>query len=708
MNAADAVADLGMAESVHHVLMGNTERAAGVLDSFSKGNYPQEPDVTRTPRSGATLNHRVGIPFNYIALNAGAKPRTQTEPSLSAWLVNMLPPMTDIVCTCNYTSRADNTIKLEDISMNTIGLEPVDLLYILNATDAAALTEIDDRLLFFLHLNRDPVIGLPININYTADPLDANKFPLFQVMPLVNSLQTLVLQSASLNPGDVAMPNEISKKDLPAPELPAQRVTDLVTRIKLLMTNAAKPGGILGYLNALPARDAATAPELQAMLVRFDQTVDEFAALLLELSSFGLPETGIGGIYQKQQQLFSAVKGKLTEPQQRWQKNADDYTLLAADPTPSVEKLQSMERLISTQPTPAENITLPIVQGKKAAFNITFATIKTVNSSNQSTLHQLVQDTLALDLAPYDLVHFDIATQTDQLYQAVYDMQQRAKTLAENISNKRIPAAEAILATLGTLTAENQAKQLEAAARLILSDQFRLLPRFALSAGQHAELSNSWNATNNLLAFANTTRTNPTEDWLHGIARVHEKMKHLENCLLLRQAFGMSVAGMTLHPTQFPFAASDYHWLALPYPSSVDLEQGNNLLFTAITTQAAVAPTAVCGLLIDEWTELIPTKEETTGIGFHYDRPNAEAPQTFLLVTPTRLEGNWDWNDLVDAMIYTLQNAKLRGVQPDQIDRTGLASFLPAVIAPESLFPYAIVLDNAAHYKTLEEVKNSN
>ena len=38
-----------------------------------------------------------------------------------------------------------------------------------------------------------------------------------------------------------------------------------------------------------------------------------------------------------------------------------------------------------------------------------------------------------------------------------------------------------------------------------------------------------------------------------------------------------------------------------------------------------------CGLLLDEWTELVPSARETTGIAFHFDRPNAVAPQAMLL-----------------------------------------------------------------------------
>jgi hypothetical protein len=147
--------------------------------------------------------------------------------------------------------------------------------------------------------------------------------------------------------------------------------------------------------------------------------------------------------------------------------------------------------------------------------------------------------------------------------------------------------------------------------------------------------------------------------------------------------------------------------LALPFPEEdIDLEESNVLLYTALTAKAAVAPGEICGMLVDEWTELIPAKEETTGIAFHYDRPNAEAPQTLLLVTPTALAGNWNWNDLVDALVYTLNGVRSRGIEPGQIDKTPFAALLPAVLGAESLLPYSIVLDNKIHYMAVDQVKN--
>ena len=164
----DAIADMGMAESVHHIVLGNYERAAGVLDSYSKGNYPQEPDVIRTPRGGATLTHRIGIPFQYIASAPAAGPRGQTEPSVNNWLSNILPAMNSIVCNCSYISRADGLKKSIDISMQDAGIMPIDLVYLISGHDAQALTAIDDRFIFYLHNNVDLQVDGGISFNYTT------------------------------------------------------------------------------------------------------------------------------------------------------------------------------------------------------------------------------------------------------------------------------------------------------------------------------------------------------------------------------------------------------------------------------------------------------------------------------------------------------------------------------------------------------------
>ena len=707
MDIADALGDLGIAESVHHIVMGNVDRAAGVLETYSKGNYPQEPDVIRTPRSGATLTHRVSIPFKYVATSPGAGPRAQTEPSIDEWLTTILPPIGKIVCQCSYISRADDLEKPLEISVQDIGLKPIDLLYTLHTMDTHALDELDDRFISHIYSTKDPRLDSNIQLKYTEEPTDTNKFSLFQIMPLIKSLRSVLIESVPLKPTDITLPNEASKKDSPSPELPMQRITDLKTALQTVISNAK--AGVIGYLNSLIPFATATPAALDDIRSKIDNTIEGFTDFLLELSRYGIKQTGSGSLHNQRQQWFVALKKKLQDLSDRWQKNSDDYDLLAADPAPSKEVLQSMERLIAAEVTPNETITLAIVLGRKTLFDNEFANVKIVANKKHASLSALISDIQTINTKDFDILPFEVNERLKQIPVFVYDLQARAKALIDDLEKKRIPGVDTILSTLPALSKEDQAKETQRAAQIILGDDFKMVPRYALPAAQQFEIANSWNATNDLLNYleAQQNRINPLEDWLHGTARVHGKMKHLENIILLRSAFDMNENDFAIHPAQLPFKTEKYHWLAMPFKEEdVDLEKGNALLYTAFTSQSATAPTEVCGMLVHEWTEIIPAKEETTGITFQYDRPNSEAPQVLLLVTPTQFDGNWQWNDLVDALSFTLDAAKLRAIEPEQIDKTPFATFLPSVIGAESLRPYSIVLDNKVHYMAEAVVKN--
>jgi hypothetical protein len=84
--------------------------------------------------------------------------------------------------------------------------------------------------------------------------------------------------------------------------------------------------------------------------------------------------------------------------------------------------------------------------------------------------------------------------------------------------------------------------------------------------------------------------------------------------------------------------------------------------------------------LIDEWTEVIPTNNVDTGIAFHFDRPNCEAPQTWLLMTPARFTGRWQWQDVVDGIRETMDLAKQRALEPKHVDALPYAPLLPASV----------------------------
>jgi hypothetical protein len=161
---------------------------------------------------------------------------------------------------------------------------------------------------------------------------------------------------------------------------------------------------------------------------------------------------------------------------------------------------------------------------------------------------------------------------------------------------------------------------------------------------------------------------------------VREKLYAWEQMGLFAPILGATEPQLV--PLQLPYRAGE-SWLGLQFDPQQPLS-GDRILYTA---HFAVPPGAgtMCGLLLDEWTEVLPAKDETVGMSFHFDRPGSEPPQVWLLATPTNTRAPWRWSDLIGAVTETFALAKLRAVEPTQIDSTPYASFLPATASASAL-----------------------
>ena len=178
----------------------------------------------------------------------------------------------------------------------------------------------------------------------------------------------------------------------------------------------------------------------------------------------------------------------------------------------------------------------------------------------------------------------------------------------------------------------------------------------------------------------------------------------LELTTLLGEALG-AADPPALEALQFPYRANDA-WLGLRFPET--LPDGAPFVARARTScstrrafaaGAEIDPTNAdhdyCGLLLDEWIEVDPDRSGDTGLAFHFDRPNSEAPQAILLATPPVHRGAWQWQDIVDTLHETLDFARLRAVEPAQLDETALAPLLPAVLSSVTAFPITATLNLA-------------
>jgi len=205
------------------------------------------------------------------------------------------------------------------------------------------------------------------------------------------------------------------------------------------------------------------------------------------------------------------------------------------------------------------------------------------------------------------------------------------------------------------------------AAQLLMGKSFTVLPLFKIynPAGLSASLTASHTLANEL----------QVEEWVQSCSRVRPPVQQLNNIVTYHDL--LHSKGMQLHAVQLPFKAGD-KWIGLEFGGDMKIETDVTSL---LVNQLPPDVTALqCGLMVDEWTELIPGEKETAGISFHFNRPNAVAPQAVLLAVSPELKGNWAWDDLVSVINETLDLSKLRTVEPDMVMKSEYADVLPTVL----------------------------
>jgi hypothetical protein len=219
---------------------------------------------------------------------------------------------------------------------------------------------------------------------------------------------------------------------------------------------------------------------------------------------------------------------------------------------------------------------------------------------------------------------------------------------------------------------KTKVQALTGAIQALLGTDFSVIPNVAVY--NKTEFGNSHNQHTQVLSSYDDPFTMDT--WMHGLARVRPKMESLENTMMMVENFDKSVSDLV--PVQLPYVENDT-WLGGKLPEGY-VPDGDKMLYSALFTHPFDANELQAGLLIDEWTEIIPTETETTGLAFHYDQPNAEPPQTVLLAYSPVFNGTWKWEDLEESVLQAFEMAKLRAVDPDLIAKSKYSQLLPSVM----------------------------
>ncbi|MFI2412654.1 hypothetical protein [Streptomyces sp. NPDC018947] len=163
--------------------------------------------------------------------------------------------------------------------------------------------------------------------------------------------------------------------------------------------------------------------------------------------------------------------------------------------------------------------------------------------------------------------------------------------------------------------------------------------------------------------------------WLTRAARVRPGLDRYEQAVGYADALRGTPRKAPL-VVQLPYTPGE-RWVGLPGDGAGAKPRTGLVLDTAPGLDTS---RPLCGLVIDEWTEVLPNAEETTAIAYHAETPGQSAPQAILLAVAPAGTPQWGSTLLEETLLDTLDLAHVRAVDIEAL--SGVGQFLPALSFP--------------------------
>ena len=734
LESHDAVADLALSEGVYQAVLGNYDRVASTYDAYARGNFPPEPDIIRTPLNGIGITHRVAL-----HLEAGADPtispiaglpptpRAQAEPALNNWLARVLPPLDQVAGVVAFKEASTGLDKTRPVTLRNLNLQPADFVAIIQEGNEQAMSELDDRLVRHAMKNFGPRPDAPVSIRY----LEAPQFSVFQLIPLVRNVRALTTKSRPLRATDLALTKEASSKDDSQPFVDIQHLQLVRTAMQTLRVD------LTAFQTQLEDPLSDLDNRLGEILTNVDQFVDDVVDLLGRAATFVVAQSGWGFAYDFQRRAFAGILKHVFDPAPagpdqnkqdlvtRWNDKLAEFNArlseegalpIAATDEEHFALLTQAERAISTiatSPLPASPAAFrnDLINVKLPPFVAKLNQFVNLKDTTRTKVSDLLADVRALlPITDFDAVEFSLSKHENEMVLFTEDAVAVVKVVIAELGRRITDADDLFGQYAAAADPATKVSLLEQVAKTLLGADFRIFPEFSLSSSQGDEIENALQASRSGDLFQYLTNPPdpslpaddfPVDTWLYGVARVRDKVHAWEQTIMFAGSLGQPEP--QLDAIQLPFIPGD-RWLGLEFPPSQKLDR-ERLLYTAHLAAPFNKAAPQCGMLLDEWTEIIPGSSVDTGITFHHDRPNSEAPQAMLLVTPSEFRGSWQWQDLVDALNETLDFAKRRAIEPRRVDQSAYAPLLPATIMVSQVSQLTIAANLALNNSVTKALK---
>ncbi|MBN7812313.1 hypothetical protein J0A68_15275 [Algoriphagus sp. H41] len=619
-NTLDACNDLLVTEAAFQITQGNRDRTSGVLNSALMADTPPEIQVLDTPRSSLlTYTHRIAAHLDVKKFSPPGKgwpadpsPRAAFEPGLNRWVAELIGDPRKIMCRVTSIPETGARSKTELVSLDDLGLQPIDLVYLLSEDLSAGATELESRIASYFRKSKRLEASVRLQIEFSPE-LRASAISLASAFPLLRSIKMSLGQSRVADARDFA---SRAKSVVNSLELTGVDFEDYRQRIEEGLGSLRSMVEAFGAMVPGPSlpKDETNPPSMSAL--------------------FGLAEASV-----EPSQLYQAVD-------------------LSPETLSGIREFQESASLFGVQLAYPQSLGPEVGESQEDLLSRVGNLWKVVNAKIELGAERLAKAATETEVIP------------------------RLKSLSE-------------------------------AAKALLGEDFLPIPRFLYS--NEDVMKKTLKDEKQLLKYINgktglSGEVNK-ESWLQSVARVRPAVARFETLRFMSEALGNEAMDLSL--AQVPFRPDD-SWLGFEFPKEYAGKPFNimedTVSLACLGAQAAQTKDLQSVLILDEWTEKIPVEEEITGLAYHYNQPNATAPQAVLLAVEPTQSGKWDWDVLQGVLNDTIRRSRSRAVEPDQLmEHDVLKILLPMTIASYDVKEANVSLDYLTlNDKFMQLVKSTN
>jgi uncharacterized coiled-coil DUF342 family protein len=229
----DAIKDLLLSESVYQMVQGNFDRTGAITTALKDANIPPSIEVIETPSpSHLSFTNRVTVQFDSGAAYSGPSHKAKMEAGLNAWLKGVIGDPATLVCIVSH--MVGDTEEQEEVAMADLGLEPIDLVYMMSkdletSKNNAEASELESRIAFHYRRTNNLDDDVTIRIQFTGSIAAGRKF-LGNTLPLLKTLKSIITDSRPLHALDFDPPSKKSLADKTNPS--GYALPELQTRVE--------------------------------------------------------------------------------------------------------------------------------------------------------------------------------------------------------------------------------------------------------------------------------------------------------------------------------------------------------------------------------------------------------------------------------------------------------------------------------------------